>query len=172
MPPATQNGISSTARHASHPFAIDRPAFGARRDVVEHQLVRPLVAIARSELEDVAHDRVIAEAHALDDLAVADVEAGDDAFGKNGRNSSGVIRSSSSALPLTAAATPISRQRSKIGRITHAAGGLPRNRGKRARALRYRFKSGPAARRRARCPCTSTCLTIPAGNRLDGLPQT
>jgi hypothetical protein len=32
---------------------------------------------------------VIAEANSLYDLAVADVEAGDDAFGKNGPNSEG-----------------------------------------------------------------------------------
>jgi hypothetical protein len=51
---------------------------------------------------------VIAEADSFYDLAVADVEAGDDAFGKNGRNSAGLIASSSSALPLIAAALPIS----------------------------------------------------------------
>jgi hypothetical protein len=49
---------------------------------------------------------VIAEANALYDLAVADVEAGDDAFGKNGRNSEGLINSSNKALPLMAAALP------------------------------------------------------------------
>ena len=80
---------------AADPAAIDRAAVGARGDVVEHQLVRAFVAIARSELEDVAHDHVVAEAHALDDLTVPYIEAGDDAFGKNGRNSSVVIRFSS-----------------------------------------------------------------------------
>ena len=44
------------ARHAAHPAAIDRAAFGARGDVVEHELVRAFVAIARGELQDVAHD--------------------------------------------------------------------------------------------------------------------
>ena len=47
---------------------------------------------------------MIAEANALDDLAVPYVEAGDNAFGKNGRNSSGEIRFSSIALPLITAA--------------------------------------------------------------------
>jgi hypothetical protein len=51
---------------------------------------------------------VIAEANTLYDLAVADVEAGDDAFGKNGRNSEGLIISSNKALPLIAAAAPSS----------------------------------------------------------------
>ena len=72
-------------RHAPHPGAVHAAALGAGGDVVEHDFVRALVAIALGELEDVAHDLVIAEADALDDLAVADVEAGDDAFGKNGR---------------------------------------------------------------------------------------
>ena len=85
MPPATQNGMSSTCATRPHPVAIDAAALGARGDVVEHHLVRALVAIALGEHEDVAHDLVIAEANALYDLAVADVEAGDDAFGKNGR---------------------------------------------------------------------------------------
>src|SRR6185369_4057603 len=71
------------ARHARDPGAIHRAPLRARGDVVEHELVRPLVAIARREIEDIAHDHVVAEANALYDLAVADVEAGDDAFGKN-----------------------------------------------------------------------------------------
>ncbi|HEX5161107.1 MAG TPA: hypothetical protein VFV88_05265, partial [Steroidobacteraceae bacterium] len=50
---------------------------------------------------------MIAEADALDDLSVANVEAGNYAFGKNGRNSDGLIISSSSALPLMAAALPV-----------------------------------------------------------------
>jgi len=72
-------------------------AFGAGRDVVEHELVGALVAIARGQLEDVAHDPVIAETHALDDLTVADVEAGNYAAGKNGESSSALMRPSSRA---------------------------------------------------------------------------
>ena len=107
MPPATQNGMSRIPRHAADPVAIDAAAFGARGDVVEHDLVRAFVAIALGEHQDVAHDLVIAEANSLYDLAVADVEAGDDAFGKNGPNSVGLISSSSNALPLMAAALPM-----------------------------------------------------------------
>ena len=95
MPPATQNGMSSSARDAAHPGSVHRTALGARGDVVEHELVGALVAIARRKLQDVADDAVIAEPHALDDLAVADVQTGDYAFGKNARNSSGGMSSSS-----------------------------------------------------------------------------
>ncbi len=159
MPPATQNGMSSTARHAAHPVAIHRSAFRARGDVVEHELVRAFVAIARGELEDVAHDAVIAEAHALYDLAVADVEAGDDAFGKNGRNSSDVMRSSSSALPLTAAATPVRGQRGEIGGIAHAARGLPGDLRETLHALpRTERRSGPVSAPSRSMSVHSTCF--------------
>src|SRR6185437_8781441 len=108
---------ADAARHAErniqhpcyppHPAAVDRAALGTRRDVVKDELVRALIAVAGGELHDVAHDPVVAEADALYDLAVADVEAGNDASSKNGCSSSGLMRSSSSALPLTAAATPV-----------------------------------------------------------------
>src|SRR5688572_231895 len=94
------------AGDAGHPVAVHTAALGAGGDVVEHDLVRALVAIALGEHQDVAHDLVIAEANTLYVLAVADVEAGDDAFGKNGRNSEGLINSSNKALPLIAAAAP------------------------------------------------------------------
>ena len=99
--------MSSTRATRSHPAAIHRAPLRARRDVVEDELVRALVAVARRQLHDVAHDLVVAEAHTFYDLAVADVEAGNDASGKNGRSSSGLMRSSSRALPLTAAVAPI-----------------------------------------------------------------
>src|SRR5205085_12507399 len=72
------------ARYPAHPLAIDTAAFGARADVIEDELVRALVAIARRELHDAAHDPVVANAHAFHDLAGAHVEAGDDASGKSG----------------------------------------------------------------------------------------
>ena len=61
------------------------------------------------EFDDLPNDPVIAKAHALDDLPVSYIEARDDAFGKNGRNSWDEILFSSSALPLITAATPQSR---------------------------------------------------------------
>ena len=69
---------------------------------------------------------MVAEAHTLYDRAVADVEAGDDASGKNGRNSSVTDALFQSALPLTAAATPRRGERGEIGGVADAAGGLPR----------------------------------------------
>src|SRR6185437_14717748 len=94
-------------RDPAHPCAVHRALLRACGDVIEDELIRALVAIPHSELDDVAHDTVVAKAHALYDLTVADVEAGDDASGKNGRSSSDLMRSSSKALPLTAAATPV-----------------------------------------------------------------
>src|SRR5208283_5790986 len=107
------------ARYAAHPGAVHRAALGARGDVVEHQFVRPLVAIAQREIEDIPDDTMVAEAHALDDLSVAHVEAGDYAFGKNGRSSSSGMSSSSSALPLIAAAAPhaASARKSRASRM-------------------------------------------------------
>lgn len=75
------------ARDAPHPLRIGQTPIGARANVIEHELVRPLVAIADRELEDVARDLVVAKANALDYGAVADIEAGEDTAGKYGRSS-------------------------------------------------------------------------------------
>src|SRR5690606_8062174 len=99
--------------HAVDPAAVDGTAFRARRDVVEDELVGALVAIARGERHDVAHDAVIAEPDAFDDDAAAHVQAGDYASGKNGFSSSSVIRPSSSALPETAEATSVAARACK-----------------------------------------------------------
>ena len=101
------------SRHARNPAAIHRPAFRARGDIVEHQFVGAFVAIARGELQNVADHAVIAKAHAFDHLAVAHIETGNYAFGKNGCNSSSGIRFSSNALPLIAAAAPVSARACK-----------------------------------------------------------
>src|SRR5688572_13687514 len=92
---------------AIDPRAIDGAPIRARRDVVEHELVGALVAIARGERHDVADDLVVAKLHALHDDAVADVEAWNYAPRKNGRISSGLSLPSSNALPDTVAATPV-----------------------------------------------------------------
>jgi hypothetical protein len=63
------------------PRPVDRSTLRARRDVVEHELVRALVAVTLREFEDVTHDAVFLELHALDDLSVLHVQAGDDAPG-------------------------------------------------------------------------------------------
>src|SRR5690606_34115605 len=98
---------------AIDPAAVDGAALRARRDVVEHEFVGALVAVAFGELQNVAHHLVIAEAYALHDLAVADIQAGNYAAGENRRISSRVMRPSSSALPVTTAATPLASRDSR-----------------------------------------------------------
>src|ERR1700733_13333230 len=80
------------ACHAPHPLALHGPPFGACRNVIKNELVGALPAVPGRKLENVAHDLVVAEAHSLYNRTVAYVEAGDDASGKNGCNSLGVIR--------------------------------------------------------------------------------
>src|SRR5690606_28250789 len=64
------------AGDALHPAAVHAAALRAGGDVVEHQFVGALVAVARGQPDDVAHVHVVAEAHALDHASVAHVEAG------------------------------------------------------------------------------------------------
>jgi len=96
------------SRHAGDPGSIHRAAFGARGDIVEHQFIGAVIAITRGELQNIADNAMIAELYAFDDLTVAYVKTGNQAFGKNGCNSSMGIRFSSKALPLMAAAAPAS----------------------------------------------------------------
>ena len=96
------------SRHACNPTSIHRAAFGTGGDVIEHQFIGALIAITRGKLQYVADNAVIAEFYAFDDLTVANVKTGNQAFGKNGCNSSTGIRFSSKALPLMAAAAPVS----------------------------------------------------------------
>src|SRR5580692_12665801 len=140
--------------------------FRARGDVVENKLVRPFVAIARRKLHDVAYDFVIAKANAFYDLAFADVEAGDDASGKNGRSSSGVIRSSNNALPLTAPVTPTSAKAARSAASRTPPDACQARRGKRERAVRYRLRLGPVMAPSRSMSVHRMCLTIPVGKRL------
>ena len=61
---------------------VERGAFSriGRGDVEDHQLVRPLGLVAHRALDRIAGVADVREADALDDAAVADVEAGDDAL--------------------------------------------------------------------------------------------
>ena len=165
--------MSSTPRDAATQLRSTSVAVGARGDVVEHELVGALVAIARGELEDVADDSVIAEAHALDDLAVADVEAGDYAFGKNGASSfavDAVLRAA--RVPLIAAATPVARARAdrrRRARRPTPASAIVRIA---AHALRRTAPgSAPTVRRRVRRRCRAR-VCRPCGTiALDGFPE-
>src|SRR5438270_751206 len=61
---------------------VERGAFSriGRGDVEDHQLVRPLGLVAHRALDRIAGVADVREADPLDDAAVADVEAGDDAL--------------------------------------------------------------------------------------------
>ena len=132
-----------SARHARDPGAIHRASLGARGDIVEHEFIRALIAIAGGKFQNVADDAVVAKPHALDHLAVAHIETGNYAFGKNGCNSSAGIRFSSNALPLMAAAAPASARacKSRASRMPpeacHSICGWRRT------ASRYRSTFGP-----------------------------
>src|SRR4030095_3256284 len=61
-----------------HPGHVEAAILGARADVVEDQLVAALVTVAQGMLQYVAGVAMVAELDALDDAAVAHVEAGYD----------------------------------------------------------------------------------------------
>lgn len=108
---------ADSARHAERnveqsrdpidPRGVERASVRTRGDVVENEFVRAVLPVARGQFEDLADGAVIAKTPALDDLIVADVEAGNYAAGKNGAISRGEIRFSRSARPQMAAATPV-----------------------------------------------------------------
>src|SRR5690606_41174635 len=126
--------------------------------VVEHQLVGALVAVAPRELEDLADHAVVAETHALDDLAVTDVEAGDQASRKYGCNSSMLMRPSSRALPLMAAASPICARRARSAAELMPPEACQAMRGKRRCASAYSSMLGPASAPSREMSVHSTCL--------------
>src|SRR5260221_1951487 len=92
--------------NAADPGAIDRAAFGTGGDVVEHELIGTGVTVAARQLDDLTDHAMVTKAPALDHLAVADIETGNYATRKNGCSPSGDRRSSSRAVPLTAAVAP------------------------------------------------------------------
>src|SRR5262249_1910058 len=97
------------ARDAFDPAGVDAATFGARRDVVEHELVGAFVGVAPRERDDVADHAVLAKAHALDDDAVRDIETRNQTAPEHRRMSSSASVPSSSALPATRSATPVAR---------------------------------------------------------------
>ena len=95
--------------NTADPCTVDRTPVRTRGDVVKHELVGALVTVSLREVHDLADDTMVAELHALDDDAVAYVEAGNYAFCRNEFTSAALILPSSNALPVIAAGTPISR---------------------------------------------------------------
>jgi hypothetical protein len=69
--------------HVPDPVPAHGATVRARRDVVKHDFIGAVDAILFREFEYVSDDAVVAELYALDDLAVADVEAGNYAAGRN-----------------------------------------------------------------------------------------
>ena len=94
---------------AADPGPVDRSSVRACRNVVEDQLVRLVGAVAFGKLDDVADDAMVAKAYALDDLAVANIQAGNYALCRNDSISCRVIFPSSSALPVMAESAPSER---------------------------------------------------------------
>ena len=103
--------------------SIDCAIIGARRDVVEHEFVGALTAIAARELGDVADHAVVAKLNALDHFAVTDIQAGNYASCRNARISCSVICPSRSARPVMAPSAPMLRRpfRSPMCRTPPAA---------------------------------------------------
>ncbi len=60
-------------------------ALERRRDVEHRQLVDPLAVVTRGQFGRIAGLTQSFEVHALDDAAVAHVEAGDESFRQHGR---------------------------------------------------------------------------------------
>src|SRR6185437_14978092 len=152
-------GNVQSARHARYPGAVHRAPFRTRGDVVEHEFIRARVAIAGGKLQDVADDAVVAKTHALDHLAVAHVQTGNYAFGKNGCKSSAAMSSSSNALPLTAALAPAcaSARRSRASRTPPEA--CQWMSGWRRAASPYRSMFGPLKAPSRPTSVHSTCLS-------------
>src|SRR6185312_5691833 len=147
------------ARDPAHPAAIHAALLGAGRDVIEHQFVGALVAVARRQIQNVADHAVITEAHALDDLSVAHVEAGNYAFGKNGRSSCSAMRSSSNALPLMAAGVPIAASAARSAPVAMPPEACQRICGNRASASRYSARFGPTRAPSRAISVHSTCCS-------------
>ncbi len=90
-------GNVEQAGNILHPRIVEGAAFGAGGDVVKHQLVSALIAIARGQFSGVAHIDVAFKAHAFDNAAVLDVEAGDDPTG--GHQATALMASATVNLP-------------------------------------------------------------------------
>ena len=81
MPPPTASGMKSSAETARSVSSSARRFSMRRGDVEDDQLVDALGVVAPRERGRLAGVRESFELHALDDAAVADVEAGDQALG-------------------------------------------------------------------------------------------
>ena len=90
------------------PGTVDGATVRTGRNIVEHEFVGTLPAVPVGQIDDFTDDPVIAKLDALDDFAVANVEAGNYATCRYGPSSSVLILPSSNALPVIAAYAPSS----------------------------------------------------------------
>src|SRR5579885_2647188 len=81
-PPPTVSGMKQRSAARDH-VEQDRPRLVRGGDVEEAELVGSLGVVAPRHLDRIARIREVDEAHALDDAAVAHVEAGNDAAGEH-----------------------------------------------------------------------------------------
>ena len=84
MPPPTASGMNSCLRDVADRVEQGAAAFERRRDVEHDQLVDAFGVVARGQLAGIAGVAQAREVDAFDDLAVADVEAGDERLGQHG----------------------------------------------------------------------------------------
>ena len=97
MPPPTASGNEELARDGADGVG-QRPALLERRgDVEDDELVDAFEVVAPRQLRRIAGRSQPLEVDALDDLTVADVEAGDDAFRDSTGHRPGQLRTRSAA---------------------------------------------------------------------------
>src|SRR5690606_28162969 len=94
---------------ALHPVAVHATPVRTGGDVVEHQFIGTLVAVAQRQLLDAADVDVVAKAHALDHATGTHVQAGNDAAGQHARAWARSKRRSNRARPSTTARAPVAR---------------------------------------------------------------
>ena len=83
-PPPTVSGMNTVEATASMIVQDQVAAVAGGGDVEEGDLVGALAVVAARDLDRVAGVAQLGEIDALDDAAVGDVQAGDDAFGEHG----------------------------------------------------------------------------------------
>ena len=83
MPPPTASGMNSSRATAANRVGERLASLERGRDVEDDELVDPFRVVSARELGRIAGRSQLLEVDAFDDLPVANVEAGDDAFGEH-----------------------------------------------------------------------------------------
>ena len=82
-PPPTVSGMNTCVRDALDHVVEQAARLDARADVEERELVGALLVVAARDLDRIAGVAQVDEVDALDDPALGDVEAGNDALGEH-----------------------------------------------------------------------------------------